>query len=573
MHQSTTHLKTCIQLCIVLFAFLAALVYSNETATAWYTSYSANNGFYAWRDIYVGPSTLCPADRIEIEFRLADAETFGPLVSSANLSLRMRYKEPGQNTVFAPWTYPSSGGKSSLCITRDAYSGARIYSNTGSTYVGANTVSNRSSATTTRIAELGSHYVRTIYLARHADPVPTVQPISPIRTVASTTSPFIIRVNEIPAIYGATAVQELWYEFDNLDDGYYTKAEYDISTGIGDYTFTQPSLTDGFYDWYPNVSFNGTKTLTNGHEYSEMPQSNFFQDWFSFVYDATGPVSSLASTVESSNDATQRISLVNTVRDATSGLSSTEIIILNRNTGAETVIAQSFPLAMGQYYGTWVDPQTVSTAVEVSRDYAYELYAVTRDVAGNITESSRTIIPDRNGNTGGSAGSTLVVGLTATPVSVVLGGSSLLSWSINNATACSADWDPGFAFTNGTIGTSSVTPATTTTYTLACSNGIANATRNVTVGVSAVPPVMSLRATSPIIRSGTSASLTWSVTPDTGVNNCNLIGLSSGIAVGAAGSIETDPLTNQRTFTLSCDTLVGPMSESITVRVIPEVYE
>ena len=71
---------------------------------------------------------------------------------------------------------------------------------------------------------------------------------------------------------------------------------------------------------------------------------------------------------------------------------------------------------------------------------------------------------------------------TANPSSICSGGSSTLSWSISGAT--SASINQGVGSVNRTSGTRSVSPTTTTTYTLTARNSGGTAYRDVTVSVS-----------------------------------------------------------------------------------------
>ena len=84
-----------------------------------------------------------------------------------------------------------------------------------------------------------------------------------------------------------------------------------------------------------------------------------------------------------------------------------------------------------------------------------------------------------------SSASTLTINLSANPTSINTGQSSTLTWSTTNATSCSASggWSGG----KSTSGSESVSPGSTTTYTLNCSGPSGSASRDVTVTV--LPPV------------------------------------------------------------------------------------
>jgi len=74
--------------------------------------------------------------------------------------------------------------------------------------------------------------------------------------------------------------------------------------------------------------------------------------------------------------------------------------------------------------------------------------------------------------------------LTADPQTIGSGESSMLSWSVSDATAVSIDHGIG---TVGSMGGMSVSPATTTTYTLTATNAAGPSTASIQVFVSAEP--------------------------------------------------------------------------------------
>lgn len=71
--------------------------------------------------------------------------------------------------------------------------------------------------------------------------------------------------------------------------------------------------------------------------------------------------------------------------------------------------------------------------------------------------------------------------LSASPTSIAAGQSTTLSWSSNNATSCSAPWTASAA----TRGSQSVSPASTTTYSISCTGSGGSATASTVVTVSA----------------------------------------------------------------------------------------
>jgi outer membrane protein OmpA-like peptidoglycan-associated protein len=76
--------------------------------------------------------------------------------------------------------------------------------------------------------------------------------------------------------------------------------------------------------------------------------------------------------------------------------------------------------------------------------------------------------------------------LTASPTSIMAGQSSTLTWSSTNATRCTAPWTTSTA----TSGTQSVSPTSTTSYTITCTGngGSVASSANVAVAMAAPPP-------------------------------------------------------------------------------------
>ena len=80
-----------------------------------------------------------------------------------------------------------------------------------------------------------------------------------------------------------------------------------------------------------------------------------------------------------------------------------------------------------------------------------------------------------------STNATPKVTLTANPASITAGGGSTLTWSSTNATSCVASG--GWTGTQTTNGSTSVSPATTTSYTLSCTGPGGSSQASATVSV------------------------------------------------------------------------------------------
>jgi hypothetical protein len=79
-----------------------------------------------------------------------------------------------------------------------------------------------------------------------------------------------------------------------------------------------------------------------------------------------------------------------------------------------------------------------------------------------------------------------VITFSANPVSISAGGSANLTWSVANATACTASG--GWSGTKATSGSQSVAPSTNSTYTLTCTGTGGSATYSTTVAIAIPAP-------------------------------------------------------------------------------------
>lgn len=170
-----------------------------------------------------------------------------------------------------------------------------------------------------------------------------------------------------------------------------------------------------------------------------------------------------------------------------------------------------------------------------------------------------------------------VVNLTANPTTVITNGSSTLSWSTSNATACTASngWS-GAKATSGSQSSGAIPAART--FTLTCTGPGGSANRSVTVNVSATAPpppppgtpTVDLRVNGgngPLtITSGQSVTLSWTTTLATSCTASASVATAgwSGSKV-INGSQSSGALTSSRNFTLNCTGTGGSRSDTVTV--------
>ncbi len=156
--------------------------------------------------------------------------------------------------------------------------------------------------------------------------------------------------------------------------------------------------------------------------------------------------------------------------------------------------------------------------------------------------------------------------LSASPISIAYGASSLISWSSTNATSCTASgaWS-GAKSTSGTQDTGALTSSKS--FYLSCTGTGGTVAKSVFVSVAApIPaPTLNFTAASSSIAYGANTNLSWSTTNAT---SCTASGAWSG-AKSTSGSSNTGALTASQTYSLSCTGPSGTVSKNVTVTVAP----
>ncbi len=156
------------------------------------------------------------------------------------------------------------------------------------------------------------------------------------------------------------------------------------------------------------------------------------------------------------------------------------------------------------------------------------------------------------------------VTLSASQSSVAYNGSSTITWSTSNATACTASG--GWSGTKATSGSQLFNNLLgTTTFTLTCTGTGGSASGSTMVVVAAPPPTMTFNVDKTSVAYGASVTLSWS---SLNTSVCTASGAWSGDKTIAAGSELRDNLTTTSDYTLTCTGPGGgPVSQSIRVTV------
>jgi len=159
-------------------------------------------------------------------------------------------------------------------------------------------------------------------------------------------------------------------------------------------------------------------------------------------------------------------------------------------------------------------------------------------------------------------GNGCIVSFTASPSTVASGSPSTLSWTTAGASVTSVSIDNGVG-SKAASGSTSVSPTTTTTYTLSAFT-TANAsppTKQVIVTVGAAAPTISFSASPGAISSGQSSSLVWNTT------NATTVTIDHGVgSQPLSGSTSVSPTANT-TYTLTATGPGGTLTSTATVTV------
>jgi hypothetical protein len=168
----------------------------------------------------------------------------------------------------------------------------------------------------------------------------------------------------------------------------------------------------------------------------------------------------------------------------------------------------------------------------------------------------------------------VIASFSASPSSIVAGGSATLSWSVSGATSLTIEPVVG-SQSSLTTGSVSVAPTATTTYTLTAMSGAGSVTMQTTVsvtgsgGVTATPVIASALTASGIVGTSFSLQLSASNSP----TSFSASGLPSGLSLNSTtGLISGTPTTaGTSSVTLNATNSVGTGSSATLVIVISAV--
>ena len=155
-----------------------------------------------------------------------------------------------------------------------------------------------------------------------------------------------------------------------------------------------------------------------------------------------------------------------------------------------------------------------------------------------------------------------ILRFAASPSTIGLGASTTLSWSTSGATSLSISPTVGTVSANGST---TVSPATTTSYTLSATGAdgkTVTAVTTVTVSGSAIPQIVTFVATPQSIAPGGSTQICWQVTGATSISIAP--GIGTNLNANACATVTPSATT---TYTLTATNAVGTVQGNLTVNV------
>ena len=191
---------------------------------------------------------------------------------------------------------------------------------------------------------------------------------------------FIVNLQNIPNIYDSYITSTRHVIAMSLTSGLYSNFYISPTTGIVNHGAKNlPSgLPDGFYSWSVISTMRFNTTLSNGTALSHFVNNRGTKNAY-FTIDRSAPATSVSSSHNSTADV---LTISNTVKDSLSGTKSTTIYARELSPG-NSITSAVVPLSLGSN-----DEQIVSFDLAVVPGATYEYYAVTTDVALNISTSS-----------------------------------------------------------------------------------------------------------------------------------------------------------------------------------------
>jgi hypothetical protein len=197
-------------------------------------------------------------------------------------------------------------------------------------------------------------------------------------------------------------------------------------------------------------------------------------------------------------------------------------------------------------------PTAAQTTFTAADGQSYSFRLMVKDTLGAQGTSKVTV-------TTLAAPVLLIAQFTANPSTINAGQSSTLVWAVDNAETVEIS---GIGTVNPRTGSTQVSPAETTTYTLTARNrtGEATSTATVTVIPTPAPAILDFQGNPTTINLGQSSLLYWQT------RNAEQVTISGIGPVGQNGSTSVSP-TQTTTYTLTATNQAGSATATVTITV------
>lgn len=201
-----------------------------------------------------------------------------------------------------------------------------------------------------------------------------------------------------------------------------------------------------------------------------------------------------------------------------------------------------------------------TTAVSPFTTTQYTLTAT--NAAGSVTATTQVIVSGAP-----PPGLPVISSFIPNPPVITAGDSSTLSWNVSNATSVTIDQGVGAV---APVGSTSVSPAATTSYTLTATNAAGWSSATTVVLVMAAPPgdlpvINSFTANPGNITAGDSSTLSWNVS---NADTLTLTGEITKTLGSMVGSSDVSPDATI-TYTLTATNAAGSIIATVQVVVAP----
>lgn len=147
-----------------------------------------------------------------------------------------------------------------------------------------------------------------------------------------------------------------------------------------------------------------------------------------------------------------------------------------------------------------------------------------------------------------------------------LGASATLSWNVTGQIAgaiTNVSISPGIG-TVANSGSRTVSPTTTTTYTLTATGPGGTVSQNITVSIPPAPVIDNFTGSPSPIPIGSNATLSWNIS-----NQVTSVSINQGVGnVASSGSVSVSPTANT-TYTITANGPGGTTTRTTTIQVIP----